>query len=204
MRFPLRYMVASELRRRRGPRDPHRSRAGRRCRPAHRADRCVARACRARRTECCPRCRASARTSSSRASPGRTPTTPGASPSPTPSPDRPGNGALGGPGPGGGFFGGQGSESLNRDDVNALLQSNQAVVTDLSKLGKPGTKFTHDFFLPATLLTFPQQAVHQRGPDPRCRIRRRRACRLSRRTKPAPCRRSSRRSRPAGRRSPRP
>jgi ABC-type lipoprotein release transport system permease subunit len=33
------------------------------------------------------------------------------------------------------------------------------VVTDLSKLGKAGTKFTHDFFLPATLLTFPQQAI---------------------------------------------
>jgi putative ABC transport system permease protein len=83
-------------------------------------------------------------------------TTPGVSPSATPTPSASGGT---GRGPGGGFFGGPGQQSINRDDVNALLESNQAVVTDLSKLGKPGTKFTHDFFLPATLLTFPQQAI---------------------------------------------
>jgi ABC-type lipoprotein release transport system permease subunit len=33
------------------------------------------------------------------------------------------------------------------------------VLTDLSKLGPPGTKFTHDFFVPGTLITFPTQAV---------------------------------------------
>jgi ABC-type antimicrobial peptide transport system permease subunit len=46
-----------------------------------------------------------------------------------------------GPGGGGGF----------RD----LVQSNQSVLTDLSKLGKPGQHFVHDFFLPGTQLTFP-------------------------------------------------
>ena len=35
------------------------------------------------------------------------------------------------------------------------------MVTDLAKLGKPGTKFTKDFFLPGTLLTFPDTAVSQ-------------------------------------------
>src|SRR6185437_4697259 len=46
-----------------------------------------------------------------------------------------------GPGGGGGF----------RD----VIQSNQSVLTDLSKLGKPGAHFVHDFFLPGTQLTFP-------------------------------------------------
>jgi putative ABC transport system permease protein len=46
-----------------------------------------------------------------------------------------------GPGGGGGF----------RD----LVQSNQSVLTDLSKLGKPGAHFVHDFFLPGAQLTFP-------------------------------------------------
>src|SRR6476620_9215371 len=45
-----------------------------------------------------------------------------------------GFGLAGGPGGGGG----------NRD----LIQSNLSVLTDLSKLGKPGTQFVHDFFLP--------------------------------------------------------
>jgi putative ABC transport system permease protein len=39
----------------------------------------------------------------------------------------------------------------NRD----VIQSNSSVLTDLSKLGKAGTHFTHDFFLPGTQLTFP-------------------------------------------------
>ena len=76
-------------------------------------------------------------------------------------------------GPGGG----------NRDFVEA----NRAAITDLSKLGKPGTRFVHDFFLPGAQLTFPQstakeiagldgvaavasgltlQAVHQEGTVP--------------------------------------
>jgi ABC-type lipoprotein release transport system permease subunit len=33
------------------------------------------------------------------------------------------------------------------------------VITDLAKLGPAGTKFTHDFFVPGTLITFPSQAV---------------------------------------------
>src|SRR3954466_1756437 len=79
---------------------------------------------------------------------------PGASPSPTPSPTQ-------GTRPGRGFFGTPGDDELNRVDLQALLQNNSSIVTDLSKLGKPGTKFTHDFFLPATLITFPEQAVQQ-------------------------------------------
>jgi putative ABC transport system permease protein len=46
-------------------------------------------------------------------------------------------------------FGGPGGSA--RD----LIQSNQSVLTDLSKLGKPGQHFVHDFFLPGTQLTFP-------------------------------------------------
>src|SRR3954449_13399477 len=45
----------------------------------------------------------------------------------------------------------------NRD----LIQSNLSVLTDLSKLGKPGTHFVHDFFLPGTQLTFRQSAAQQ-------------------------------------------
>ncbi|HWC33931.1 MAG TPA: ABC transporter permease [Mycobacteriales bacterium] len=64
----------------------------------------------------------------------------------------------------GGFFGGgQGGFSqasqLNSADTDALLQANSTVLTDLSKLGPAGTKFTHDFFLPGTLITFPSQAT---------------------------------------------
>jgi ABC-type antimicrobial peptide transport system permease subunit len=54
----------------------------------------------------------------------------------------------------GGFGGGGGG---NRD----LIQSNLSVLTDLSKLGKPGTHFVHDFFLPGTQLTFQQGAAEQ-------------------------------------------
>ena len=54
----------------------------------------------------------------------------------------------GGFGPGGG---GGGRE---------VVQANSSVITDLSKLGKPGEKFEHTFFLPGTQLTFPRaQAV---------------------------------------------
>jgi ABC-type antimicrobial peptide transport system permease subunit len=64
-----------------------------------------------------------------------------------------------------GFFFGGGpggnNTNLNASDISALESENQNVVTDLSKLGKPGTKFTHDFFLSATLLSFPQQALDQ-------------------------------------------
>jgi ABC-type antimicrobial peptide transport system permease subunit len=69
-----------------------------------------------------------------------------------------------------------------------LVEANQAVLTDLSKLGKPGESFVHDFFLPGTQLTFPEsqageiasldevgavssglllQAVHQEGKVPK-------------------------------------
>lgn len=57
-----------------------------------------------------------------------------------------------GGGPGGGPFGGGGRE---------VLQANQSVITDLSKLGKPGQKFVHDFFLPGTQLTFSERYAAQ-------------------------------------------
>jgi ABC-type antimicrobial peptide transport system permease subunit len=69
-----------------------------------------------------------------------------------------------------------------------FVEANQAAITDLSKLGKPGERFVHDFFLPGAQLTFPQstakeiaaldgvaavssgltlQAVHQEGKVPK-------------------------------------
>jgi ABC-type antimicrobial peptide transport system permease subunit len=85
-----------------------------------------------------------------------------ATPSPTPSAQtRRGFG-------GGGFFGGGpgGNSQLNAQDVAALASENSNVTTDLSKLGKPGTKFTHDFFLSATLLSFPDASVAAVGKLP--------------------------------------
>jgi ABC-type lipoprotein release transport system permease subunit len=68
-----------------------------------------------------------------------------------------------------------------------FVEANRSAITDLSKLGKPGERFVHDFFLPGAQLTFPQstakeiaaldgvaavsagltlQAVHQEGKVP--------------------------------------
>lgn len=56
---------------------------------------------------------------------------------------------------GAGFgFGGRQAGGLSREDQQALLAENASVLTDLSKLGEPGDHFVHDFFLPATQLTF--------------------------------------------------
>lgn len=60
---------------------------------------------------------------------------------------------------GGGFFGRGGDEALNTADTTALLNENSNVITDLAKLGTPGEQFTRDFFLSATLLSFPDDAV---------------------------------------------
>jgi len=57
--------------------------------------------------------------------------------------------SFGGPGGGGG--------GQDRD----LIAANQSVLTDLSKLGKPGQHFVHDFFLPGSQLTFQQSAASQ-------------------------------------------
>jgi ABC-type antimicrobial peptide transport system permease subunit len=57
---------------------------------------------------------------------------------------------------GGGPFGGGGGGGT-RD----LLAANSSVITDLSKLGKPGQHFVHDFFLPGTQLTFPVSQAKQ-------------------------------------------
>jgi ABC-type antimicrobial peptide transport system permease subunit len=56
-----------------------------------------------------------------------------------------------------GFGGPGGGPGGNRD----LVRANQSVLTDLSKLGKPGTHFVHDFFLPGTQLTFKQSSAAQ-------------------------------------------
>ncbi len=66
---------------------------------------------------------------------------------------------------GGGFFrsgpgGGKSAfASLNSQDAAALLNANSSIITDLAKLGPAGTKFTHDFFVPGTLITFPSEAI---------------------------------------------
>ena len=54
---------------------------------------------------------------------------------------------------GGGPFGGGGARDV--------VEANQAVITDLSKLGKAGTQFVHDFFLPGAQLTFTQAQANE-------------------------------------------
>ena len=51
----------------------------------------------------------------------------------------------------------QDTGGFGRGGGGQVVQANQSAVTDLSKLGKPGTQFVHDFFLPGTQLTFPQK-----------------------------------------------
>ncbi len=84
--------------------------------------------------------------------------------------------------------GGQGDGRFGGGADRDLLEANQSAITDLSKLGKPGEHFVHDFFLPGTQLTFQQsqtqkiaqldgvdavsagltlQAVHQEGKVPK-------------------------------------
>jgi len=60
---------------------------------------------------------------------------------------------------GSGFFRGRGNSALNSSDSTALDAANSSIITDLAKLGPAGTKFTHDFFVPGTLITFPSKAV---------------------------------------------
>ena len=62
---------------------------------------------------------------------------------------------------GGGFFarGVPGASAGTSSQAATLLNNNASVITDLAKLGKPGTQFTHDFFVPGTLITFPSVAV---------------------------------------------
>jgi len=92
----------------------------------------------------------------------------GATTTTTTTPTGGGFGGGGGGGGGGAFFGagagrGRGGTSaitaLNASDQAALLNANSSVLTDLSKLGPAGTKFTYDFFVPGTLITFPSAAV---------------------------------------------
>lgn len=95
---------------------------------------------------------------------GQTAGVPGATTPSTEGGPPPGGGAgrTGGPGGGPGFFGGRGT-GLDQADTAALLAENRSVVTDLAKLGKPGDAFTRDFFLSATLISFPENAVAEIG-----------------------------------------
>jgi ABC-type antimicrobial peptide transport system permease subunit len=75
-------------------------------------------------------------------------------------------GGQGGGGFGGGFFGGGGGGGggglpggIDQQDALALANENRSVTTDLAKLGKPGDHFVHDFFVPGTQISFPQEAV---------------------------------------------
>ena len=72
-----------------------------------------------------------------------------------------GGGGFAGGGGGGGFFarGVAGASAADSSQAASLLNNNASVITDLAKLGKAGTKFTHDFFVPGTLITFPSIAV---------------------------------------------
>ncbi|HEV3352127.1 MAG TPA: FtsX-like permease family protein [Acidimicrobiales bacterium] len=80
-----------------------------------------------------------------------------------------GQGANGG-GRGGGFFGGGGGGAgipgVDQADALALANENKSVTTDLAKLGKPGDHFVHDFFVPGTQISFPQEAVVQATKTP--------------------------------------
>jgi ABC-type lipoprotein release transport system permease subunit len=62
---------------------------------------------------------------------------------------------------GGGFFarGVGGFNSTDSSRAATLPNNNSSIITDLAKLGKPGTQFTHDFFVPGTLITFPSVAI---------------------------------------------
>ncbi len=72
----------------------------------------------------------------------------------------PGFGGGGGGGGGRvGFFAGRGAAAANASDSTALDSNNSSVLTDLAKLGPPGTQFSNDFFVNGTLITFPQLAV---------------------------------------------
>jgi ABC-type antimicrobial peptide transport system permease subunit len=57
------------------------------------------------------------------------------------------------------FFSGGSGTGVNTSDRDALNQNNSSVLTDLAKLGPPGTQFSNDFFVNGTLITFPQSAV---------------------------------------------
>jgi ABC-type antimicrobial peptide transport system permease subunit len=78
----------------------------------------------------------------------------------TTTPSRPGGGGGTVTG-GGGFFGRgvAGASTANGSQAATLLNNNASVITDLAKLGPAGTKFTHDFFVPGTLITFPSVAI---------------------------------------------
>lgn len=94
-------------------------------------------------------------TSTSTSSPSSSPSSPSSNQGGSQNSGQGGGGFFAtGPGGSGGRFG-----QLNSSDTSALLNANSSVLTDLSKLGPAGTKFTHDFFVPGTLITFPSQAV---------------------------------------------
>jgi hypothetical protein len=52
-------------------------------------------------------------------------------------------------------------ESAGPFAARELFDANRTVMTDLSKLGKPGEHFVHDFFLPGSQLTISKQQADQ-------------------------------------------
>lgn len=82
--------------------------------------------------------------------------TPVASQNQVASPTPQAQGQMPGMGNRNGFGGGGG---ISPEERQQLLAENQSVLTDLSKLGNPGDRFVHDFFLPATQLTFPSDEI---------------------------------------------
>jgi ABC-type antimicrobial peptide transport system permease subunit len=85
----------------------------------------------------------------------------------TTTPSRPFGGGSFPAGGGGGFNGGggffargvPGASSTDSSQAATLLDNNASVITDLKALGPAGTQFTHDFFVPGTLITFPSVAI---------------------------------------------
>ncbi len=45
------------------------------------------------------------------------------------------------------------------EEQQTLAAESQALITDLSKLGNPGDRFVHDFFMPSNQLTFPADQI---------------------------------------------
>lgn len=80
---------------------------------------------------------------------------------PAPSASQGGGGGFFGAGVGGGLGSGALATvaQLNAADQAALFNANSSVLTDLAKIGPAGTAFVHDFFVPGTLITFPEVAV---------------------------------------------
>ena len=115
-----------------------------------------------------------------------------------------GGGGAGGGGGGGGFFGrGVAGASSTADSSQAADLAQQQRLGDHRpcQARQGGTQFTHDFFVPGTLLTFPSVSHQRRRQDPGREHGRRRPVSQAPCTRAAPCPRSPTPSKTAARRS---